>query len=39
MGLIKDFIDFVLHLDVRLPQLVNDIGVWTYLIMFALIFL
>ncbi len=38
MGLIKDFIDFVLHLDVRLPQLVNDIGVWTYLIMFALIF-
>lgn len=38
MGIIKDFIDFVLHLDVRLPQLVNDIGVWTYLIMFALIF-
>ncbi len=38
MGLIKDFIDFVLHLDVRLPQLVSDIGIWTYLIMFALIF-
>lgn len=38
MGVIKDFIDFVLHLDVRLPQLVSDIGVWTYLIMFALIF-
>jgi membrane-associated protein len=38
MEVIKDFIDFVLHLDVRLPQLVSDIGIWTYLIMFALIF-
>lgn len=32
------FIDFVLHLDQHLPQLINDFGIWTYLILFLVIF-
>lgn len=43
MDLILDlfnwFIDFVLHMDEHLPTIVNDIGVWTYLVLFAVIFI
>lgn len=38
MELIKGFIDFFLHLDVHLSQLINDYGTWTYLILFLIIF-
>lgn len=32
------FIDFILHMDEHLPQLINDFGIWTYLILFLVIF-
>ena len=33
------FIDFVLHMDKHLPQIVNDIGIWAYLVLFVIIFI
>ena len=36
--LIKLFIDFVLHMDVKLPILVEQYQNWTYLILFIIIF-
>src|SRR4030043_2169622 len=39
MSLINTFIDFVLHLDKFLPELINSFGAWTYIILFAVIFL
>lgn len=38
LDLFRWFIDFVLHMDKHLPQIVNDIGGWTYLVMFVVIF-
>jgi membrane-associated protein len=38
LNLINWFIDFVLHMDEHLPQIVNDIGGWTYLALFVVIF-
>ncbi len=38
MELIHWFIDFVLHLDVHLGQIIQDYGGWTYLILFLIIF-
>lgn len=32
------FIDFILHMDEHLPQIINDFGIWTYLILFIVIF-
>ena len=32
-------IDFILHIDVHIIQLVNQFGDWTYLILFAIIFI
>ncbi len=32
------FVDFVLHLDVHLVELLRDFGVWIYLILFAIVF-
>jgi membrane-associated protein len=32
------FIDLVLHMDEHLPQIINDFGIWTYLILFLVIF-
>lgn len=32
------FIDVVLHMDEHLPQIINDFGIWTYLILFLVIF-
>jgi membrane-associated protein len=37
--LIQWFIDFVLHMDTYLPQIVNDIGLWAYLVLFVVIFI
>jgi membrane-associated protein len=38
MELIKQFIDLVLHLDQHLAWLVSQYGVWTYSILFLIIF-
>jgi membrane-associated protein len=35
---IKDFIDLFLHLDVHLNTVIRDYGMWTYLILFLIIF-
>ncbi|WP_026463314.1 DedA family protein [Adhaeribacter aquaticus] len=38
MELLRSFIDFFLHLDVHLSQIIIDYGVWAYLILFLIIF-
>jgi membrane-associated protein len=38
MEFVKSVVDFVLHLDVHLTQLVQTYGLWTYLILFIVIF-
>lgn len=38
MELIAILIDFVMHIDVHLGELIRDYGVWTYLILFIIIF-
>jgi len=38
MELIKTLIDFVLHIDHHLVEIVNDYQTWTYLILFLIIF-
>jgi len=38
MEFIKSVIDFVLHLDVHLSELIQAYGLWTYLILFVVIF-
>lgn len=38
METVKHLIDFVLHLDKHLGPIIQDYGVWTYLILFAVIF-
>ncbi|GAB3837068.1 DedA family protein [Hymenobacter jeollabukensis] len=38
MEIIKHLIDFILHLDKHLLDLVQDYGVWTYAILFLIIF-
>jgi membrane-associated protein len=39
MEFITMFIDFVMHIDVHLGELIRDYGVWTYLILFIIIFI
>ena len=38
IDLLKHLIDFVLHIDVQLKEIVTDYNTWTYLILFAIIF-
>ena len=38
MEVIKGLIDFILHLDVHLFTLIQDYGMWIYLILFLIIF-
>lgn len=38
MELIKEFIDLFLHLDVHLNTVIRDYGMWTYLILFFIVF-
>lgn len=38
MSLIKYFIDFVLHLDTHLHDLVGAYGVWVYVLLFLIVF-
>ncbi|WP_414502392.1 DedA family protein [Zymobacter sp. IVIA_5232.4 C2] len=38
MSYLHMLLDFILHIDVHLTQLVADYGVWTYAILFAILF-
>ncbi|HVN95952.1 MAG TPA: DedA family protein [Syntrophorhabdaceae bacterium] len=38
MGLINMAIDFVLHIDVHMGEIIRSYGVWTYLLLFLIIF-
>ncbi len=38
MDLLHQLLDFILHIDVHLAQIVNDYQTWTYLILFLIIF-
>jgi membrane-associated protein len=38
MELIKSLIDLILHLDKHLNEIIRDYGLWTYLILFIIIF-
>lgn len=39
MEIISFFIDFIIHLDEHLHQIISNYGVWSYAILFAVIFL
>jgi membrane-associated protein len=39
MSFVQLLVNFALHLNTQLPIVINAIGVWTYLILFAFIFL
>ncbi len=39
MDLISSLIDFILHIDQHLVEIVNDYQTWTYLILFLIIFI
>ena len=39
MELISQLIDFFLHLDKHLAEIISTYGIWTYLILFAIIFM
>src|SRR6476661_1492831 len=38
MEIIKYLIDFILHLDVHLTEIINNYGIWAYAILFLIIF-
>jgi len=38
MELIKSLVDFILHIDIHLVEIVNNYQTWTYLILFFIIF-
>lgn len=38
LDLVKHLVDFILHIDKHLLQIVSDYRTWTYLILFAIIF-
>ena len=39
MDFIKQIIDFILHLDKHLNEIIQQFGLWTYLILFLVVFL
>jgi len=39
MGLISQLIDFILHIDSHLGEIIAQYGTWTYFILFAIIFM
>lgn len=39
MEVIQWFINFVLHMDKELPVIVQSLGIWTYLVLFLVIFM
>lgn len=38
VDLIKKLVDFILHIDVHLAEIIRDYGTWTYAILFLIIF-
>jgi membrane-associated protein len=38
MGLVENFINFVLHLDQSMATIIQQFGLWTYVILFAIVF-
>src|SRR5512142_2317886 len=38
MGIVKDIFDFILHIDVHLQAIILQYGVWTYGLLFLIIF-
>lgn len=38
MGLITGLVDFILHIDLHLAEIIQNYGTWTYLILFTIIF-
>lgn len=38
MDLILQLVDFIIHIDVHLEAIITDYGVWTYAILFAIVF-
>ena len=38
MEWVQYIIDFVMHIDVHLGAIIKDYGIWTYLILFMIIF-
>jgi len=38
MELVKYIVDFIMHIDVHLGAIIKDYGLWTYLILFFIIF-
>lgn len=38
IDLIKKLIDFILHIDTHLAEIIRDYGVWTYAVLFLIIF-
>lgn len=38
MGLINNLIDFILHLDKHLSLIIQNFGLWTYIILFLIVF-
>lgn len=39
MQIVSELVDFILHLDVHLNTIIQNFGVWTYLILFLIIFM
>ena len=39
MEIISGLVDFILHLDVHLNEIIKNFGIWTYLLLFLIIFL
>ncbi len=39
VNLIKWFVNFVLHMDKELPAIVNSVGLWSYALLFGVIFI
>ena len=39
MEIIAELVNFILHLDVHLNEIIKNFGIWTYLILFLIIFL
>ena len=39
MEIISGLVDFILHLDVHLNTIIKNFGIWTYLLLFLIIFL
>ncbi|MDM5250176.1 MULTISPECIES: VTT domain-containing protein [unclassified Lysinibacillus] len=38
MDIIKELISFIMHIDVHLEEIIRDFGNWSYLILFAIVF-